>query len=82
MTEVSKEAVRLEVYGASHCQYTTELLDDLEWRGEPFVYYDIEQDDDAKARFAELTQNGRSIPILVEDGKVTSTGYQGRSCLI
>ncbi|MEM6429768.1 MAG: glutaredoxin domain-containing protein [Deinococcota bacterium] len=82
-TDISKmEAVGLEVYGANHCRYTAELLEDLEWRGVAFTYYDVDKDADAKARFIKLTENGRSIPVLVENGKVTSVGYQGRSCLV
>jgi glutaredoxin len=72
----------LEVYGANHCRYTTELLEDLEWRGIAFTYYDVDADADAKARFIQLTENGRSIPVLVENGKVKTVGYQGRSCLV
>ncbi|MEM7734393.1 MAG: glutaredoxin domain-containing protein [Deinococcota bacterium] len=76
------ETLGLEVYGANHCRYTAELLEDLEWRGVAFTYYDVDEDAGAKARFIQLTENGRSIPVLVENGKVKSVGYQGRSCLL
>ena len=72
---------KLEVYGAKHCQYTAELLEELEWRGEAFVYLDVEEDRAALKRMLELTRQ-RSVPILVEDGRVKEIGYKGRSCAV
>jgi len=74
--------VKLEVYGSKHCQYTAELIEELEWQSVVFTYYDVDVDKDALEQMMLLTQNGRSIPVLVEDGKVKSVGYQGRSCII
>lgn len=73
---------RLEVYGAGHCRYTADLLEDLEWRGEEFCYFDVDEDRSALARMLRLTGNRRTIPVLVESGRVREIGYRGRSCSI
>lgn len=72
---------KTEVYGAKHCRYTTELLEELEWRGEDFVYFDVEEDGAALKRMLELTRQ-RTVPVLVEDDEVKEIGYKGRSCAV
>ena len=74
--------VKLELYGSKHCPYTAELIEELEWQGKSFSYLDVDEDAAALERMLTLTKNGRSVPVLVENGKVTSIGYQGRSCTI
>lgn len=71
-----------ELYGAASCRFTAELRDDLEWRGEAFAYYDVEQDPEALARMLRLTGGQRMVPVLVVDGVVAEVGYQGRGCMI
>ena len=71
-----------EVYGSINCQYTKELLDELEWQNQDFVYYDVDEDIDALNQMLILTQNQRNVPVLVENGKVKQIGYQGRSCVL
>ena len=72
----------LELYGSAHCPYTCELRDWLEWTKRAFREYDVEVDSEAKARMQSLNGGGRSVPILVEDGKVIQVGWQGRSCIV
>jgi mycoredoxin len=69
----------LELYGAAGCPYTAELRADLEWRGRPFVEYDVEHDPDAFTRLRALS-GGNVVPVLVEDGRVTRIGWEGRVC--
>jgi glutaredoxin 3 len=73
---------RLELYGTKSCPYTAELQAELEWQGEDFDYYDVEDDGDALKRMLELTGNRRTVPVLVENGKVREIGYRGRGCLV
>ena len=73
---------KLEVYGSKHCQYTSELLAELEWQGKRYSYHDVEEDAAALKRLLELSKSQRSIPVLVENGQVIGIGYQGRSCVI
>lgn len=73
---------RLELYGARSCPYTAELQEELEWQGEDFDYYDVEEDKEALKRMLELTGDQRTVPVLVEDGKVKAIGYRGRGCLV
>jgi glutaredoxin 3 len=70
-----------ELYGTASCRFTAELREDLEWRGIEFVDYDVEEDADALRRMIALS-GGRTVPVLVEDGKVASVGYQGRGCVV
>ena len=72
----------LELYGSSRCPYTQELRDWLEWTRRDFCEYDVETDPDASARMTSINGGSRSVPILVEDGKVIQVGWHGRSCIV
>jgi glutaredoxin 3 len=54
----------------------------LEWQRREFAEYDVEADRDARNRMRALAAGQRSVPILVEDGKVVQVGWQGRSCMV
>ncbi len=73
----------LELYGTSTCPYTSELRDDLTWRGVDFVEYDIDADAAARERlFRLIPQTPRTVPVLVEDGTVIQIGWEGRGCVV
>jgi mycoredoxin len=71
----------LELYGASHCPFTADLREQLEWEGRTFVEYDVEADQAARARLVALTGE-RMVPALVEDGRVVAVGWRGRGCTV
>ena len=71
---------KLELYGATHCPYTHELRDWLEWTRREFLEYDVEADAEANARLRTLTGGVANVPVLVENGKVIQVGWLGRSC--
>lgn len=73
---------RLELYGTARCPHTQEMREWLEWRRSDFVEYDVEADPEARHRMRRLAAGQRSVPLLVEDGKVIQIGWQGRSCLV
>ena len=73
---------KFELFGTARCPHTQEMRDWLEWRRCDFVEYDVEADASARSRLRELSGGERSVPILVEDGKVVQVGWQGRSCII
>jgi glutaredoxin len=54
----------------------------LEWKRSAFVEYDVEADPAARQRMRALASGQRSVPVLVEDGKVVQIGWQGRSCMV
>jgi glutaredoxin 3 len=54
----------------------------LEWKRCEYVEYDVEADATALHRLRELAAGQRSVPVLVEDGKVIQIGWQGRSCFL
>jgi glutaredoxin len=75
-------ARRLELYGSCSCPHTADLREHLEWRNESFVEYDVETDSEAFRRLQELIPGSMAVPVLVENGMVTTVGWQGRSCSI
>jgi glutaredoxin len=68
---------RLELFGAARCPYTQEMRDWLQW-----VEYDVDADAAARRRLSTLSGGQRSVPVLVEDDKVVSIGWQGRTCTV
>jgi glutaredoxin len=72
----------MELFGTASCPHTAEMRDWLELRGLEFVEYDVEQDREALARMRELTGGQRLVPVLIEDGKVKQSGWQGRGCIV
>ncbi len=73
---------RLELYGAARCPHTGEMREWLEWKRRQFVEYDVEADPAARGRMREFARGQRTVPILVEDGKVVQVGWQGRGCTV
>jgi glutaredoxin len=73
---------KLELYGTSSCPYTLEMREWLEWRRKEFVEYDVETDPEARRRMLALAGGQRTVPVLVEDGKVIQIGWQGRGCVV
>ncbi len=73
---------KLELFGTASCPYTSELREWLEWKGRDFVEYDVEADRAACQRLLAIAGGQRTVPVLVEDGKVVQTGWQGRGCII
>jgi glutaredoxin len=71
-----------ELYGTSTCPYTRDLREWLEMRRAAFTEYDVELDAAARARLRELTPGQRTVPVLVQDGKVVQIGWQGRGCVV
>jgi glutaredoxin len=71
-----------ELYGTSSCPYTSELREWLEWRGDHFVEYDVETDGAARERLRALAGGQRTVPVLIEDGKVVQIGWEGRGCIV
>ncbi len=72
----------LELFGSKSCPYTDELRADLEWKGERFVEYDVDADPQAMERMVILTKGTRTVPVLVEDGRVKQIGVNGRGCYL
>jgi glutaredoxin 3 len=71
-----------ELFGTASCPFTQELRDWLDWKGRDFVEYDVEADADALKRMQILTEGQRTVPVLIENGKVVQIGWQGRGCVV
>lgn len=54
----------------------------LEFKGTDFVEYDVEDDLVARDRLRSLANGQRTVPMLVEDGKVVQVGWQGHGCIV
>ena len=74
--------VTLELYGSARCPYTQELREWLEWTRRDFREYDVDADPEARARMNALGSSVRTVPVLVEDGKVIQVGWQGHGCIV
>ena len=79
MAAVSKT---VELYGTSSCPYTSEMREHLLWNNVVFDEFDVEADRAALERLVALTGGRASVPVLVEDGRVTTIGWRGRSCMV
>lgn len=73
---------KIELYGTAACPYTQELREWLEWKGRDFVEYDVDTDANALRRMQAATGGQRTVPVLVEDGRVIQIGWQGRGCIV
>ena len=73
---------KLELFGTASCPYTQEMREWLEFRGRDFIEYDVERDLDARDRMRAVAGSVRTVPILVEAGKVVQVGWQGRGCTV
>jgi len=73
---------KLELYGTASCPYTQEMREWLEWKRCEFVEYDVEADAEARSRMRSLAGEVRTVPLLVDDGKVVQVGWQGRGCMV
>ena len=72
---------KYELFGTSTCPYSREMREWLEWKQYDFVEYDVETDAEARERLIEISGQ-RSVPVLLEDGKLSRVGWQGRACVI
>ncbi|MEO7823482.1 MAG: carbamoyltransferase HypF [Gemmatimonadaceae bacterium] len=72
----------IELYGTPGCSYTSELREQLLWEDKAFTEYDVEADQAALRRMLALTDGQRTVPVLVEDGRVSQIGWQGRGCTV
>lgn len=71
----------LELFGSQGCPYTQEMRDSLEFSRREFVEFDVDTDPAAFRRMLDTTGQ-RTVPVLLEDGKVVQIGWQGRGCVI
>ncbi|HXY31701.1 MAG TPA: Uxx-star family glutaredoxin-like (seleno)protein [Gemmatimonadaceae bacterium] len=71
-----------ELFGTASCPYTRDLREWLEMRRLDFTEYDVEADAQARERLRAIAAGQRMVPVLVEDGKVTRVGWQGRGCVV
>ena len=73
---------KLELFGTARCPHTNEMREWLEWKRSDFVEYDVETDRGARERMHEIARGQRTVPILVEDGKVIQVGWRGHGCMV
>ncbi len=71
----------LELFGSSGCPYTQEMREWLEFSRREFVEFDVEADAEAFIRMRQASGQ-RTVPVLIENGKVLQIGWQGRGCVV
>ena len=72
----------IELYTTAGCPYSEAAREDLEWRGVDFIEYDVEANEEARARMLELTGGTRTVPVISEEGKPVQVGWMGRGCAV
>ncbi len=72
----------LELFASASCPFCAELREQLDWDGKDYVEYDVDADAEARRRLVELVGPQAIVPVLVEDGRVAQTGWQGRGCAV
>ena len=73
---------KYELFGTASCPYTVEAREWLEFNNHDYAEYDVDADPVARARMMEIANGRRSVPVLVEDGKLVQIGWQGRACIV
>jgi glutaredoxin len=73
---------KFELFGTASCPYTQEMREWLEWKRCDFIEHDVDADGAARERMLKLANGQRTVPVLVEEGKVVQVGWQGRGCTI
>ncbi len=73
---------KFELFGTATCPYTHEMREWLEWKRCDFVEHDVDADGAARERMLKLANGHRTVPVLVEEGKVVQIGWHGRGCTI
>jgi glutaredoxin len=71
-----------ELFGTAGCPYTRDLREWLELRRAQVLEYDVEADRSARHVMRTYVGEGRTVPVLVQDGKVIQVGWQGRGCVV
>jgi len=66
----------LEIFGKDDCPYTRAALRDYRARGREVTYHDVLRDPAAMRRFLELSLGERTVPLIVDGGRI-SAGYGG-----
>jgi mycoredoxin len=72
----------LELFATKTCPYCSEVRERLDADGLEYVEYDVDADRTARARLSELVGANAMVPVLVEDGRVTQIGADGRGCYV
>lgn len=73
---------KFELFGTKSCPYTEEMREWLEWKGVDYIEYDVEADAEARARMIAMSGGQRTVPQLMEEGKIVQIGWQGRGCVV
>jgi glutaredoxin len=66
----------VQIYGKVSCGYTSAARRDYASRGHPVEFFDVEADPAALARFLEISEGERRVPLIVEGGRLT-VGFGG-----
>jgi len=66
----------VEIFGKDECGYTTAARQDYAARGFEVRYFNVKKDPAAMARFLELGEGQRRVPLILDRGRV-DIGFGG-----
>jgi glutaredoxin 3 len=72
----------VELFATKSCPYCAELRGKLDADDVDYVEYDVETDAAARERLWELVGRTAMVPVLVDEGRVTQVGVEGRGCYV
>jgi len=72
----------VELYTTPGCPFCAAAREDLDWRGIPYVEYDVEADSQALERMLKLTGGSRTVPVIVDPNAPIRIGWMGSGCNI
>jgi glutaredoxin 3 len=64
------------IFGKDTCPYTQAALDHYRSEHKPFEYFNVKKNPSELERMLGYSRGRRSVPVIVEDGKVT-IGFGG-----
>lgn len=70
------ERAPIEIFGKDECGYTTAARRDYAARGREVRYFDVKRDPAAMARFLELGEGQRRVPLILDGGRI-AIGFGG-----
>jgi glutaredoxin 3 len=72
----------VELFASQSCPFCAEVRERLEDDGVAYVERDVDDDESARARLAQLLGPSAMVPVIVEDGRVVQVGVAGRGCYV
>ena len=72
----------VELFASKTCPYCAQVRERFEWDGTEYIEHDVDADAGARARLIELLGPNAIVPAVIESGRITEVGVDGRGCYV